>query len=79
MSIAQEILSSMYEINMDFHDENPALAVAVVRTLTEHLLPVQPPEGLTASRTECLAGVVRAAIRSKCLDVLAELRQEGQG
>lgn len=78
MTIAEQILSSMYEINMDFHDENPALAAVVVRTLTEHLLPVQLPEGLTASRTECLAGVVRADIRSKCLEVLAELQQEAQ-
>ena len=39
---AQAVLDAMYEVNMDFGDENRALAAATIRAAVDRVLPEQP-------------------------------------
>jgi hypothetical protein len=56
-------------------DPPTRLVVAtVIEALMDQLMPPTEPVGLTASRAECLAGVVRAETRREALAIAAELR-----
>ena len=56
-------------------DPPTRLVVAtVIEALMDQLMPSTEPAGLSASRDECPAGIIRAETRREALAIAAELR-----
>jgi len=63
---AQAVLDSMYEVNMDFNDENHALAAAALRAVADQVVPPDP------CGDDCCIDLC-VGIRAELLAIAAEL------
>ncbi len=69
---AQAVLDAMYEVNMDFGEENHACAAAVLRAVADRVLPIHRPVG-GGFREHRSAIAERRENRRQLLAIAAEL------
>ena len=74
---AKAVLDAMYEVNMDFGEENHALAAAALRAALDQVVP-EPPMIVEGGRTyeEAWTATVHDDIRRKFFAIAAELEAQ---
>jgi hypothetical protein len=69
---AQAVLDSMYEVNMDFNDENHAIAAAALLAAADQVVPEEPLH--YGDQRWMFERDARQACRKKFLAIAAELK-----
>ena len=74
---AQAVLDAMYEINLDFGEENAKLAAAALQAVADQVVP-EPPMIVPGGRSYegAWSATVQDAIRRQILAIAAELEGE---
>jgi hypothetical protein len=71
---AVDVLCAAQDADVEPTTSLATISAAALRTAVGWVLPDAEPAGLSASRDECLAGVIRAEVRRKFLAIAAELQ-----
>ena len=73
---AQAVSDSMYEVNMDFNDENHALAGAALRAVADQVVPREDPPAYFLDHPVAAEIEQRQSTRAELLAIAAELEAQ---